>query len=488
MTGKRWRYRIFPSILLMVVVFLITNTLSFAKKSRGRAKDSYVMTEAELQSELMSFADRFVSIITQGFEDFEAAAPKLEARHFILSDLVYSQSAMYTLAAEPNPQVAMLDMVVVTTLGRMVYENILRRRFGNETRLIIRGLKQLEADIWSIAAKVLTKGQQKELRGLITDWHKNHPDMVVYNYIRFSDFAADRRKSTLVMKEKTGGLFKSVQQATEQIEETRMLAERGIFLATRLPLLTGNFAEIWMSQMLVNPELKKILADVHDFSQVSQRMADVAEQIPNQVMKDISTLRWKTVNQIMNEINKWSDDTLDEVMEKVAVEREAFISQFMDRLVGERKNAIEGLMAEEPRVKGLVTELRQTLAEGNNLLLTANTLTDKFNGGKPSGEPKESKPFDIQDYRETAAEVTGTVRELQKLVDSTDRLIAGVDLEKLLPELIRTIDRVEKETEELGTHGFLLGVLTILIAMVGYVIARLIYDYLSKKLIESTAQ
>ena len=36
-----------------------------------------------------------------------------------------------------------------------------------------------------------------------------------------------------------GGLFGTVRQVTEQVEETRMLAERGIFLGTRLPLLTG---------------------------------------------------------------------------------------------------------------------------------------------------------------------------------------------------------------------------------------------------------
>jgi hypothetical protein len=63
---------------------------------------------------------------------------------------------------------------------------------------------------------------------------------------------------------------------TQEVEETRMLAERGLFLGTRLPLLTGNFAEVWMSQVLVSPEAQKILADVHTFSTVSERMANVA--------------------------------------------------------------------------------------------------------------------------------------------------------------------------------------------------------------------
>ena len=78
------------------------------------------MTEIELQSELMSYADRFASIIIQVFEDFDATKPRADVRHFILSDLLYSLSAVYTVAADPNPQVSLLDMVAVTSLGRII--------------------------------------------------------------------------------------------------------------------------------------------------------------------------------------------------------------------------------------------------------------------------------------------------------------------------------------------------------------------------------
>jgi hypothetical protein len=325
---------------------------------------------------------------------------------------------------------------------------------------------------------VLTSEQRGELRQLILLWRKNNPDMMVYNYLRFGDFAAQRRNSTLVKKVQAGGLFKTVQEVTQQVEETRMLAERGIFLATRLPLLTGNFAEVWMSQLLVSPETSKILADVHTFSTVSERLAKVSEQLPNQIMRDVSKLQKQTVNQVMTDINEWSVVTLDNVMAKVAVEREAFINQFMDRLIGEQKIALEALLTEEQRVTGLVTELRKAIEGGNNLLLTANMLTEKFNVGEPSAEPKDSKPFDIKEYQDTIAEVT-------TLVESTNRLVGTVGLENLLPELIKAIDRVGGEGEELIDHSFRQGILFILIAMGAYVIARLIYNYLNMKLIES---
>jgi hypothetical protein len=56
-----------------------------------------------------------------------------------------------------------------------------------------------------------------------------------------------------------------------------------------------------------------------------------------------------------------------------------------------------------------------------------------------------------------------------------------------LPELIKAIDQVGNEGEELIDHSFRQAVLLILIAMGAYIIGRLIYNFLNKKLIESRA-
>ena len=468
--------RILAAILLTLMFFLIAQTPGRAAKKDQQK--GFVMTEVELQSELMSYADRFASIITQALEDYETLNPGPEARQVILSDLVYSLSSVYTIAAEPNPQVGLLDMVGVTTLGRIVYEDNMRRKYGKSTEVLAAGFRQMEKDIWSIAAKVLTTELRGEMRQLILLWRKNNPNKVVYNYLRFSDFAAQRRNSTLVKKVQAGGLFKTVKEVTQQVEETRMLAERGIFLGTRLPLLTGNFAEVWMSQLLVSPETNKILADIHTVSTVSERMATVAEQLPDQLMKDISKLRVQTVNQVMKGIDEWSEKTLNDVFARVAIERGEFISQFMNRLIGEQKNVLEAIMIEEQQATALVTELRKTIEGSNSLLLTVNTLTEKFNVGQPSDKPKDSKPFDIKEYQDTIAEVT-------TMLESTNRLVGTVGLEELLPQLIKAIDQVGNEGEEIIDHSFRQGVLFILIAMAAYVIARLIYNFLNKKLIES---
>ena len=76
-------HRVLTVFFLTLMFLLIAQSFSFAAK-----KKDYVMTEVELQSELMSYADRFASIITQALEDFETLNPKPQARQFILNDLV----------------------------------------------------------------------------------------------------------------------------------------------------------------------------------------------------------------------------------------------------------------------------------------------------------------------------------------------------------------------------------------------------------------
>ena len=89
---------------------------------------------------------------------------------------------------------------------------------------------------------------------------------------------------------------------------------------------------------------------------------------------------------------------------------------------------------------------------------------------------KDAKPFDIKEYQDTIAEVT-------TLVESTNQLVGTVGLEKLLPEIVKAIDQVGNEGEEIIDHSFRQEFFLILISMGAYVVARLIYNFLNKKLI-----
>lgn len=228
------------SLVLVVAIVLPTGTGYAAKK---KEPEVYVVTGPELQLELMSYADRYAAVAAQALDDVERMGPPPETRRAVLGDLVYSAAAAFTVAAEPDPQLALLDLVVLTTMGRMVFEDYWRPRLGVAMEPVIVAFGKLETDIWTVASPILDSAQQQELRERIEAFHAENPELSTFSNLRFADFPSKRAESTL-KKNKSGGIFSSVRNISDQVEQTRIMAERAMYLSTRLPLLAGGFADV----------------------------------------------------------------------------------------------------------------------------------------------------------------------------------------------------------------------------------------------------
>jgi hypothetical protein len=481
-------------IVHLVAAFMLASEAVYgAKKDKDKKKDqTYAITEAELQAQVMAFADRYSAVISSASREYQARSPSPENRRTIRSQLVYSVADAFTIAAGPNPTAAFLDMVVMVTLGRMVFEEHYAKKYGSKVAPLVKGFQTAERDIWQIADRVLTKKQQKELMAMIRDWRRKHSDVVIFSLVRFSDFEEGRGVSDASGTKSTGGLFQSVAKATEQVEEMRLLAERGMYLGTRMPLMTGAFADIWLSQWAINPDVKKILTDLHHLSGVSQSLAEVVEKLPDNVTAE----REATVKQVMQEVDRLSKVTLDRIMQRVAKEREATVDQLVDRLSKERENAIfqiveqiaserrrtiEDFLAEEKRMRGLLTDLKETLTAGNNVLTVTNTLVERFNLG---GATTPSEPFDIIDYQTTLREASNVIQQLHGLVKTVDQM----GLEKSLPPIIKAIESIEEKSKEWVTYTVILGVVLIIIFLIGAVLAMLAYRYFSQRMFDTGQQ
>jgi hypothetical protein len=304
-----------------------------------------------------------------------------ETRRAILADLVYSIAAAFTIAAEPDPQLALLDLVVLTTMGRIVFEDYWQPRLGAPTQPVIAAFEKLEKDIWIVASPILDPAQQQELRDRIKTFHAENPELSTFSNLRFADFPSKRASSTL-KKKKNGGIFSSVKNISDQVEQTRIMAERAMYLSTRLPLLTGGFADVWMSRLSKNPAVEDLRADIHTFAAVSDRLANVAEQLPEQITSE----RDETVRQVAEEAANFRYEAIEHMFESFAKEREATLRQ---------------LIAEEERLGGVLTELRNTLTEANTLTLSVDTLAQRVGVGDPPPPGEPAEPFVIEDYRKT---------------------------------------------------------------------------------------
>jgi hypothetical protein len=245
---------------------------------------------------------------------------------------------------------------------------------------------------------------------------------------------------------KSRSLLAPVKDATRQIEEARLLAERAMYLATRIPLLSGRLIDTWLSDWFVNPEVKEFIADFHIVSKSSGLLGDMAEKLPELLQK----------------------------------ERTLAIDQFMDRVAEERKATLQALISEEKRLGGLLSELRQTITESNELISSADILAERL--GFDPNTPHEMR---IDSYRKTIAEATVAIQQLQMLVETTVNLIQTPNLENLFPYLKSSFDLAEEEGEQLVDHAFRQAIYLIFIWMAVYIIGKLILRLLTEKLFVS---
>jgi hypothetical protein len=373
----------------------------------------------ELQSEIMSFADRFGAVLWQAFEDFESHSPPIAARSIALGDTVYSISSAFIIASNPNPAIALLDMVVLTTLGRMVYEDHYLQQFGEPAKAMVNGFRLLESDIVRITDRVLPTNEQEELYGLIRGWREDHPEQLTFTLLRFSDFASERGRSTLAEKAKSGGMFGFVRGATKEIEHTRLLAERGIFLASRMPLLAGYFADYWISHLASNPDAEKILEDLNRLALASERLANVGARLPDQIAEG-------------------------------------------------RANLIKDLESQEGRLREVLTELRETMGLGGELVSSVHSTVQSADSLATRIFPDGTT---IENYEAVVTKLTEAAKQLDEVITSAEELMLSANWEQTLPPVVRIVDKVEFEMEKLITHVFLCGVALIVIfflAMLGY--------------------
>jgi hypothetical protein len=317
-------------LIILAIVSITGGEVQGAKeeKEKDTKEKTYAITEAQLQSHIMSFADRFASILDTAIAKFEKLNPQGKSRYEVLELMTFSLHQAFLIAAESDPDVALLDMVSMVTLGRIFFEEEGPSRYAKMVVPVIDGYRKAEADIRKVAAKVLTPDQMLNLMKIIKRWRKENPEVKSFPLIRFSNFAADRRESTLTRDEEPEGLFESVESASETVEEMRLLAERGMYLATRIPLLSGLFGDLWLTRIMNNPNLQKALTDVSQLSQGTAGLAAIAEKLPDQI----------------------------------ATEREATIKQLAGEIAAARKAAMADVLAEFQRIEGrLIPEIAKAM-------------------------------------------------------------------------------------------------------------------------------
>ena len=436
---------------------------SASSQSTGRVGPGQI-SRAELQAALMSFADTFNVTINQAVTIMADQLDTPEARLAASKMQVYATSSAVDIVTGPYPGIALLDMLVFVTLNRIVWEDYyLAKHFGQPAEIVVEALKMLEAQIWSIAAKVMTTEQQEDLKALIVEWRAQHPIYTTVHFIRFSDFKGLGKKPRLESAAKPGGLFGRVTEATRAVDEVRETAERMRYLLLRMQLIAGFQGTLMYHELSAKPEFQQILTNINDLKSTADSFAATFDKMPDQ-------------------IGKTADVTIKSFMERFAVERQATIEQFMKELNAERKEMLEDFLSEEKRLSGVLVELRETMKIGvdlvshlNNTLAGVDTMATRF---KPQPSDVPAEPFDIKDYQAVVDKVAGVTGSLNNTVVSIDRLLSSAGWERTMPRLIEVVEKLESDAHTWMLRSFLMGAGLILI----FFIALFAYRHATKKI------
>lgn len=238
--------------------------------------DGNVLTVGQLQTQLMAYADRAMGEVARASAAARQRDSSADTR--LLTQLVQAEvgSSAVALAVGPDAEAALLDLMVSSAAQRSALTAT-----GNTKAIstaarepMEAALGRLERDIWSLGARVYSPAEIESLRSRVVRWSESHRGDHFPGVLRLADLPAAEPGA------RAKGLFAPIAEATRQIEEGRLLGERFLFLAQRLPVLSRWQAEALSWEAMTTPEAQQTLAGLGLISSSMARLAAQAESLP----------------------------------------------------------------------------------------------------------------------------------------------------------------------------------------------------------------
>ena len=323
-----------------------------------------------LQATVMSMADDLNTELSEVVYLIQATPGiDMRTRWYAQGILCDGMGASLDIAAGPNPGVAMLDLLVLSSLQAWVAEkNWVANGFPKESApKVIQSFQKSRDKLWEKSSQFLNAKQQEILRQLIDAWIAANPNQLIVAFVRVSNFANDRNVLTLENRQLAGGLLKEVNNVTLAIDDARLLGERLLWFMSRYPYIISQQAEL-----------------------TTYRLTDSLTQ-------EIDTQR----------------------------------NSFFDRLAQERRNTFKELDDHSSTLTPFMSDLQKTI-EDTRLLSVEITNSMKSFDQMVARFDKEEKPnsqMSIQDVRDLVRETGETTQRLQSLIDTSNSMLnsSGLD-------------------------------------------------------------
>jgi hypothetical protein len=289
-----------------------------------------------LQSSIMALADTSIQRIASELGLGRPASTPEERRDDMNLRLILS-SALVNIAIEPDPVDALADLLTHMTLTADAQRNAAKNKAVDSTdvRLLV-ALEQNEADAWRLAERWVNEPTRIAFRARILAWPGSRASAGQVAFVRLSDI--QRTGSTSV--DSGDGMFAALHAATEQVDEARLLAERSLFLAQRMPFLMRWQAEVYTGNALATKEAQQTQAQIEQMSAIMTEMSKLLAGLAEQVSRE----RRATFEDLFGHVSTERKATLDQIAQIVQHERTATLTETTAAIDTQRKALLKDVL------------------------------------------------------------------------------------------------------------------------------------------------
>src|SRR6187551_487229 len=215
-----------------------------AVTSSGKEEPPPPVDPVAVQQDVLRFADQFTTQMNFGIDKLEKDGRPLERTEVLRWKIAFGTDVC-TIASGPNAVANLLDLTVLVSVTRSAAEGNWSAGFGDSVQPLIAGCRSAETEVWRLAAKILNEQQQLELRQAIEAWQRENPHTENILAARALSFAAQLAPTEEDTREKSGSVFgllrldplAGLDPATREIAQSRLLAERALFVTQKMPQL-----------------------------------------------------------------------------------------------------------------------------------------------------------------------------------------------------------------------------------------------------------
>jgi len=226
--------------------------------------------------------------------------------------------------------------------------------------------------------------------------------------------------------------FAGMDPAVREIAQTRLFAERAMYLAQKMPSVMRWQVELLSLNATQTPAVQQVITNSTEITATLERVATVAEKLP-------------------------------------------------DQLKAERVAIVESLQSQEKDISGLMAGATGMSDSLNTTLTTFEELMKLFGVGDTNSTPApdtNSEPFRIQDYTASAAQLESTARQLTELITTLDQTLASTNLAALPEKIEPAVAKAEASGKAVVDYAFWRGLILVAFAL----LAAMLYRYVSVKL------